>query len=226
MSTSEHLRQTHTELGGGRGIFTEGAKVLEGNLEQQVKKLIPILDELYPNIEFQWKKTLRKSDISPEPEYTPQAKGSGVKPDGGILFAVIGGFKYPILVSEAKKQGTNDVRMSEGKKKQGKGNAIERAFKNWAEFQIYFENYGYFPYVIFAYGCDFEDGSSINDRMDAMTRYKPRNKEYIFHPKQLATIYVQEKPFTNEEIFDRIKNICTQVIDNITIEDLKRKLNA
>ena len=56
MSTSEHLRQTHTELGGGRGIFTEGAKVLEGNLEQQVKKLIPTLDELYPNIEFQWKR--------------------------------------------------------------------------------------------------------------------------------------------------------------------------
>ena len=28
MSNSEHLRETHTELGGGRGIFTEGAKVL------------------------------------------------------------------------------------------------------------------------------------------------------------------------------------------------------
>ena len=40
MSTSEHLRETHTELGGGRGSFTEGAKVLEGNLAEQVQELI------------------------------------------------------------------------------------------------------------------------------------------------------------------------------------------
>ena len=105
--------------------------------------------------------------------------------------------------------------MAEGKKKQGKGNAIERAFKNWAEFQIYFEKYDYFPYIIFAFGCDFEDGSSINDRMDAMTRYKLRNNEYIFHSKQLATIYVQDRPFTDEEIFDRIKNVSTQVINHL-----------
>ena len=215
MSTSEHLRETHTELGGGRGIFTEGAKVLEGNVAQQVQELVSTLTILYPNIQFIWRKTLRKSDISPERDYTPHSKGSGVKPDGGILFAKIDGELYPILVCEAKKQGTNDVRMAEGKKKQGKGNAIERAFKNWAEFQIYFEKYDYFPYVIFAYGCDFEDGSSINDRMDAMTRYRPRNNEYLFDPKQLATIYVQDKPFTNEEIFARIKNVSTQIIEHI-----------
>ena len=41
MSTSKHLRETHTELGGGRGIFTQGAKVLEGNLAKQVQALIP-----------------------------------------------------------------------------------------------------------------------------------------------------------------------------------------
>ena len=219
MSTSEHLRETHTELGGGRGIFTEGAKVLEGNLAEQVQELIKDLRVLYPDIEFIHRKTLRKSEISPEPDYTPHSKGSGVKPDGGILFAKINGRLYPILVSEAKKQGTNDVRMAEGKKKQGKGNAIERAFKNCSEFQIFFEEYTYFPYVIFAYGCDFEDGSSINDRMDAMTRYRPRNQEYIFDSRQLATIYVKGNPFTNEEIFAKIKEISTQVIEHVRLHD-------
>ena len=215
MSTSKHLRETHTELGGGRGIFTQGAKVLEGNLAKQVQALIPVLMVSYPELEFVHRKTLTKSEISPEDDYTPHSKGSGVKPDGGILFVKIRGELYPILVCEAKKQGTNDVRLAEGKKKQGKGNAIERAFKNWAEFQIYFEKYDYFPYIIFAFGCDFEDGSSINDRMDAMTRYKPRNEQYIFHSKQLATIYVQDRPFTDEEIFDRIKDVSTQVINHL-----------
>ena len=207
--------------------------------------LIEVLNELYPHIIFEWEKTLRKSEISPEPNYTPQSKNSGVKPDGGILFVVINGKRYPILVTEAKKQGTNHEReaiidlhnqgigsnevatrlgmtlkkveriIKQGNKKQAKGNAIERAFKNFEEFRIYFEEYDYFPYLIFAYGCDFEDGSSINDRMDAMTRYKPRNKEYIFNDRQLATIYVQDKPFTDQEIFDRIKNVSTQVINHL-----------
>ena len=55
MSTSEHLRETHTELGGGRGIFTEGAKVLEGNVAQQVQELVSTLTTLYPNIQFIWR---------------------------------------------------------------------------------------------------------------------------------------------------------------------------
>ena len=245
MTQSTQLSERHVRDGGGRSIFNEDAIILEGNLVEQIKLLIEVLNELYPHIIFEWEKTLRKSEISPEPNYTPQSKNSGVKPDGGILFAVINGKRYPILVTEAKKQGTNHERaaiielfnqgigsneiaarlgvtlkkveriVTQGNKKQAKGNAIERAFKNWAEFQIYFEGYDYFPYVIFAYGCDFEYGSSILDRLDAMTRYKPRNKEYIFNDRQLATIYIQSKPFTNEEIFDRIKLISTQVIEHI-----------
>ena len=112
MSTSKHLRETHTELGGGRGIFTQGAKVLEGNLAKQVQALIPVLMVSYPDLEFVHRKTLTKSEISPEDDYTPHSKGSGVKPDGGILFVKIRGELYPILVCEAKKQGTNDVRLA------------------------------------------------------------------------------------------------------------------
>tara|TARA_R100001082_G_scaffold72822_1_gene41733 strand:- start:398 stop:1168 length:771 start_codon:yes stop_codon:yes gene_type:complete len=253
MTLSAGLSDRQVRDGGGRSIFNEDAIVLEGNLTEQIKLLIEDHNISYPNIQFEWKKTLSKSEISPESNYTPHSSKSGVKPDGGILFAVIkdndswwkNGKRYPILVTEAKKQGTNHERVAikelynqgicndeiatrlgmsvkkverivnQGNEKQAKGNAIERAFKNWAEFQIYFEEYDYFPYVIFAYGCDFEDGSSINDRLDAMTRYKPRNKEYIFDPKQLATIYIQDKPFTNQEIFDRIKLISTQVIEHI-----------
>ena len=222
MSQSELLRKTHTELGGGRGIFTEHAKKLESNLATQVQNLICVLETLYPNIQFKWKQKLSKYEISKEPNYKPHSKNSAVKPDGGILYAVIDGIEYPILVCEAKKQGTNDIRLDEGKKKQAKGNAIERAFKNFEEFRIYFEDYTYFPFGVFASGCDFEKGSSINDRLDAMTRYKERNVDYLFDPKQLATIYIQEKPFTIEEIFDRIKGVSVKIIEHIINDKRKR----
>jgi type II restriction enzyme len=222
VSQSELLRKTHTELGGGKGIFTEQAKKLESNLSSQIQDLICVLNILYPNVGFKWKQKLSKYEISKEPNYKPHSEKSGVKPDGGILYAVIDGIEYPILVCEAKKQGTNDVRLGEGKTKQAKGNAIERAFKNFEEFRIYFEDYSYFPYVIFASGCDFEEGSSINDRLDAMTRYKPRNVDYLFDTKQLATIYIQEKPFTTEEIFDRIEGVSVKIINHILNDKTNR----
>ena len=54
-----------------------------------------------------------------------------MRPDGGILSVVAGdGKAHPILITEVKNQGTNDLRQTEGKAKQSKGNAIERLGKN------------------------------------------------------------------------------------------------
>jgi len=59
---------------------------------------------------------------------------SSIRPDGGILFLQSkekdDPFTYPILISEVKNQGTNDIRLKEGLAKQAKGNAIERLGKN------------------------------------------------------------------------------------------------
>ena len=220
MSSSERLRQTAASIGGGRGIFNEDALYHEVGMQESVSKLISILETEYPNEKFLWKKIITKREIAakvnPKVPYNPEAENSFVSPDGGVLFVEYGGEKYqyhhpkylPILISEAKKQGTNIKRLHEGLKKQSKGNAIERAFKNIEEFKLYCEDLDYFPYVIFACGCDFESGSSILDRLDAMTRYEPRNVNYVADMPQKVTAYVQEEYFTANEMFDRIYDVA------------------
>jgi len=212
MSNSERLRQTAASLGGGRGIFNEDALGHEVWLQESVSKLIPILQEEYPSVEFFWKKKITKREIAtkvnPKVPYNPEVEKSFVSPDGGVLFVKYKGEEYPILISEAKKQGTNVIRLDEGLKKQSKGNAIERAFKNIDEFKLYCEDLDYFPYVIFACGCDFESGSSILDRLDAMTRYEPRNVNYVADLPQKVTIYVQDEYFTANEMFDKIYDVA------------------
>ena len=212
MSSSERLRQTAASIGGGKGIYNKDALGHEVGMQDAVSKLIPILQEEYPSVEFLWKKKITKREISakvnPKVPYNPEVEKSFVSPDGGVLFVKYKGEEYPILISEAKKQGTNVIRLDEGLKKQSKGNAIELAFKNIDEFKLYCEDLDYFPYVIFACGCDFESGSSILDRLDAMTRYEPRNVNYVADLPQKVTIYVQEEYFTANEMFDKIYDVA------------------
>ena len=217
MSNSDRLRQTAASIGGGRGIFNKDALYHEIGMQKSVSKLIPLLKTEYPNSEFIWKKRLTKREIAakvnPKVTYNPEVEKSFISPDGGVLFVKYEGEEYPckylpILISEAKKQGTNVKRLDEGLKKQSKGNAIERAFKNIEEFKLYCKDLNYFPYVIFACGCDFGSGSSILDRLDAMTGYEPRNVNYVADSKQKVTIYIQEDYFTANEIFDKIYDVA------------------
>jgi type II restriction enzyme len=218
MSSSKKLRETHQKIGGGKSIFNEDAKFLEKTLSETVKDLIQYLTEKYPSIKFEWESTLHKTKIArniQKPNWKPCSKNPFIRPDGGILYAIIGKKSYPILVPEAKKQGTNDKLLEEGKKKQAKGNAIERAVKNHTELKLFFKPYDFYPYVVFASGCDFEPSSSINDRLDCMTEYEPRNTEYIFHPNKLATIWIREKSWTHNEVYAKILSISENIVEYI-----------
>jgi len=250
MTLSAGLSDRQARDGGGKSIFNADALKQEGNLSEQVQNVITELSRLYPTIKFNHRKEITKKEIyidtGVSPNYKPSSNRSkGPKPDGGILFANINNKWFPILISEAKKQGTNNILraieemydwnysderiadevgwkvervtkvIKDAKFKQARGNAIERAFKNWAEFQIYLENYDYFPYLIFASGCDFEKGSTIPDRMDSMTRGLPRNVDYTFHPRQLGTIYMQDNLFTGQEIYDILLKTAVNVIEHI-----------
>ena len=122
----------------------------------------------------------------------------------------------------AKEVGWKVERVSkvikDAKFKQARGNAIERAYKNWEELRIYYEGLGitsHFAYLIFASGCDFEEGSTIPDRMDAMTRGLPRNVDYTFHPRQLGSIYMQDNLFTGQQIYDILLKTAVNVIERI-----------
>jgi type II restriction enzyme len=218
VSSSKQLRETHKKIGGGKSIFNESAKELENTLANTVKSLIPILQELFPGIEIWWEWKIDKIDIAKnigKSNWKPCSKSPFIKPDGGVLYAKYKGKIYPILISEAKKQGTNDKLLEEGKKKQSKGNAIERAVKNHSELKLFFKPYDFYPYVIFASGCDFEQSSSINDRLDSMTEYEPRNVEYTFHPDKLATVWIREDTWTFSEIYDKIKSVSVSVLTYI-----------
>lgn len=57
--------------------------------------------------------------------FTYEFDTSSMRPDGGILSLVDKkNNAYPILITEVKNQGTNDLRELEGKPKQARGNAI------------------------------------------------------------------------------------------------------
>ena len=235
MSSSERLRQTAASIGGGKGIFNEDALGHEVGMQKSVSKLIAILQEEYPSVEFLWKKIITKREIAakvnPKVPYNPESEKSFVSPDGGVLFVRYKGIDLPILISEAKKQGTlffkedgtlredltdTQISLALSGKNQGRGNAIERAYKNIEEFRLYCESLNYFPYVLFACGKDFESGSSILDRLDAMTRYEPRNVNYVAdcedletgRKEQKVTAYVQEDYFTANEMFDKIYDVA------------------
>lgn len=112
----------------------------------------------------------------PEVDFYDPLPGTYMQPDGGIL-SIQGhdGRGYPILISEIKNQGTNDLRLSEGLKKQSKGNAVERLGKNVIGFRTAMLTEGILPFVCFGYGVDFEEGSSILDRVATIAMFGQLN---------------------------------------------------
>ena len=158
-----------------------------------------------------------------EEMYQTVNENTFVSPDGGVLFVKYKGIDLPILISEAKKQGTlffnedgelredltdTQIALALSGKEQGRGNAIERAYKNYVEFLLYCEDLNYFPYVLFACGKDFEMTSSIRDRCSAMTRKRLFNVNYVADLQHKVTAYVQEDYFTANEMFDKIYDVA------------------
>lgn len=99
-----------------------------------------------------------------------------LKPDGGIIYAIgKSGKKHVLLISEAKRQGTNNLRADEGLPKQAKGNAIERLGKNVIGFRMWLSAESIFPFVVFGEGVDFAPDSSILDRVSTIAMFAPLN---------------------------------------------------
>ncbi len=144
---------------------------------------------------------------------------SHIRPDGGILG--IKSFKdntltYPILISEVKNQGTNDMRAREGKPKQAKGNAIERLGKNVIGFRTALLRESIFPFVCFGYGCDFEETSSILDRVSTMAMFGKLNKIYLHNEEDgrfnRGSFYFRAEEWTADEMFDIMKDIAERAV--------------
>ena len=129
-------------------------------------------------------------------------KNYSMKPDGGILYTIINGNKHPLLITEDKTQGTNDIRFKEGKNRQATGNAIERGIKNIRGAEMLFDNLKVFPYVIFCSGCDFYSTETISNRLEMGNYGVPNHNLFI------------NKEKTNEEI----NNDFNEIIEKINIK--------
>jgi hypothetical protein len=142
---------------------------------------------------------LAKSSARDCPEPDPANKRVFMRPDGGILSVVIGDETIPILITEDKKQGTNDRRFSEGKGRQATGNAVERGIKNIRAAEMLFHSGNVFPYVLFGSGCDFHPSETIAKRLE-IGNYGAKNLEIIMKPTS-----------TEEEMAEELRQLVSKI---------------
>jgi len=255
MSRWERLRETHTDFGGGQGIYGQEAKTHDKKTGDAAKYVFNILEETFPSLHFRHRFKIPKEEINSKLNHIDLRLGvtqfvstSSVKPDGGVIevMDVHGGWR-PILIGEAKKQGTNVERIKEGLGKQAQGNAIERTHKNIAELKNYMLRENYFPYVVFMHGSDlttetlrvpepsgeiFElKPTSIPDRLTAASYGMPVNVPYcrnLFAENfdgskimlQIASLYMRNDPWTEKEMIDVMIEIAQEALT--CLDELKQ----
>lgn len=220
MAHKHRLRET---------IITGGAKNVrskpqESTIDLAVSAVVKNIQQKYA-VKLRLEKAWRLHDIVgrlkntfPQVDFFCNFKNSSMKPDGGIIF--IKGKNadlFPILISEAKNQGTNDLRLSEGKPKQAKGNAIERLGKNVIGFRTALLNEAIFPFVCFGYGCDFDKGSSILDRVVTIAMFGQLNKLYLHNigmrgEFNRGSFYFRRKEWSVQEMTEIMNDIAEKSI--------------
>lgn len=171
---------------------------LENSKNILLKDIVSSLREDFPDINFHY--------------YFDK---SSMKPDGGILYLVDkNNHKYPILITEVKNQGTNDRRTEEGKPLQAMGNAIERLGKNVIGFRTFLLNESIFPFVCFGYGYDFNDNSSILDRVATIAMFGKLNTTHL-HNNGLfnrGSYYFRQDAWTPKEMYSIMYDISKRSI--------------
>lgn len=155
----------------------------------------------------------------PSVEFGDPLATSFMSPDGGILSIVSkdGQRKFPILITEVKNQGTNDLRQAEGLKKQAMGNAIERLGKNVIGFRTMMLDEGIIPFVCFGYGWDFQDGSSILDRVKTIAMFGELNRVNVVPEGDdghfnRGSFFFRQAPWTLEEMREVMIDVGTRAI--------------
>mgnify|MGYP000321372557 CR=1 FL=1 len=156
----------------------------------------------------------------PDIEFHDPFVASAIRPDGGILSILPrredDPYTYPILIAEVKNQGTNDLRAREGLPKQAKGNAIERLGKNVIGLRTALMREGIFPFVCFGYGCDFEDNSSILDRVVTIAMFGKLNATYLHNEENgkfnRGSFYFRPEKWTVDEMAKCMKDIAERSV--------------
>lgn len=210
LTQSAGLSQRHVQMNQDGRHLTDDSKHSEKTLEAAMKEIkVHAQERLAPyNAVLLHAKTISLYECQTYfqaaggPPPNPENKGVYMKPDGGILFAEIGDKKIPLLITEDKVQGTNDVLFQQNKPRQATGNAIERGAKNIRGSEMIFASRGVFPYAIFASGCDFHPTETIAKRLEMMNMGFP-NHSIALSPTT-----------TEEEVAQKVATI----VDSINIQ--------
>ena len=222
MANKERLRESRTNT-----IINATAKQQESELIKALQKVVEYLEDRFAKrITLIHKKQWFLRDIInelrpyfPDTDLHCHFNNTSMKPDGGILS--IKSIKdstltYPILISEVKNQGTNDLRAKEGLRKQAQGNAIERLGKNVIGFRTALLRECIFPFVCFGYGCDFEEESRILDRISTIAMFGKLNKSYLHSEEDgrfnRGSFYFRAEKWTTDEMFDIMKDIAERAV--------------
>ena len=201
------------------------SKRQESTLSRAIRQVRKTLEEKFPTLRFsqtpQWylhEVIAHLKEWFPEVPFCDCMQSSTMRPDGGIL-SICGadGKTYPILISEKKNQGTNDIRAAQGKPKQAKGNAIERLGKNVIGLRAAMLNESIFPFVCFGDGCDFADDSSIVDRVKTISMFGKLNEVHLHNegPNGIfnrGTYYFRVPEWTEHEMYERSLDIAIRSI--------------
>lgn len=220
MSKRDDLRRVRSGT-----VINVSSKKMESELVVALTAATGLLSEKY-DVNFEHQQNLPLGEIAakiklvdPSASTEVHFETSFLKPDGGILYMVDNaGVKYPIIVSEAKRQGTNDLLEAEGKKKQAKGNAIERLGKNVIGFRSWFSGEDIFPFVVFGEGVDFASDSSILDRVSTIAQFAPLNRIEVIKEKNSSLqprgcFYFREEKWSPTEMQDVLFEIGSLSIE-------------
>jgi type II restriction enzyme len=205
-------------------VINKTSKRQEKELDLAIREVQKRLQKTFPGIKLnhqtQWYlkdvvASLR--DSFPDVDFHYYHDSSSMRPDGGILYICAkDGKEFPILIAEKKNQGTNDLRVSEGKRKQAKGNAIERLGKNVIGFRAALLRESIFPFICFGDGCDFSDDSSILDRVVTIAMFGRLNQEYLHNMAggtfNRGSFYFRVKEWTSKEMADYAYSIAEKSV--------------
>ena len=227
MATHEQLRQNINQ----HKPKNKKSKQDDKNIYRAMEQCIDHLNEKLKNLMgsdyyFEFKKQIFFSEIiqfiktsGTRKEFDEHYNQNIIKPDGGVIWLKKKSdinYKKPVLISEVKRQGTNDERAKEGKSRQAQGNAIERLGKNLTGIKAMFNHSNITPFVCFGWGCDFAPDSSILARVSMLNEFYPLNKTYIQKRDGNAdkndyspvSMYFREQQWTTEEMLKILKEIA------------------
>ena len=171
-------------------------------------------------------KSIRLSDIVanlrysfPSVEFADPFPKSSMSPDGGLLCisSVSEAKLLPILISEKKNQGTNDMRAAEGLESQAMGNAIERLGKNVIGFRTMMLEEGIMPFVCFGDGHDFREESTLVDRVRTIAMFGQLNQVNVVNQGDSGqfnrgSFFFRQAEWTGPEMVPIMVEIATRSI--------------